>query len=161
MLFFLPFKGDHDPMADRNIGRYGNHPPAFRGQPVHFPFSRADAADFHTILVHRYFLRFMHRSSGTYRRYHRQARKNRIKDAKYIWLFFRNLNSRASAEPSPWCLCRIQSRKTCRIVFAAHETGQDNMQVIALLSIITYNNRESEGIPWSAIYRLLRLLFRC
>ena len=37
--------------------------------------------------------------------------------------------------------------------FAMQDTGQDNMQVIDLLSKSIYNNRESGVIPWSVMCR--------
>ena len=37
-----------------------------------------------------------------------------------------------------------------------YETGQDNMQVIDMCIKTEYNDRESEGIPWNAMYRPLQ-----
>ena len=51
---------------------------------------------------------------------------------------------------------KIQSKITCRMEFAEHETGQDNKQVIALFIKTFYNGSESEGIAWNAMYRPLR-----
>lgn len=50
---FLPLIDDHDSVADRNIGRYGNHPPSFLSQAVHCRLSLPDAIDFNAVLVHK------------------------------------------------------------------------------------------------------------
>ena len=56
VLIFSPFKGDHNAMAHRDIGRYSDHPPAFRSQPVHPRLGVADTIDLNAILVHGSFL---------------------------------------------------------------------------------------------------------
>ena len=53
---FLPLKGDHDPVASRDIGRNSNHPPTISSHAVHLSFRTANSIDFNTILVHRLFL---------------------------------------------------------------------------------------------------------
>ena len=56
LYLFLPFIGDYDTVAERDIGRYSNHPPAFRSQAVHLRLGLADAVDFNAIFIHGLFL---------------------------------------------------------------------------------------------------------